>query len=141
MDLGAVFQWCGDHLWTLMAAGLLIVSILVPMVFRSSAEPVALEASDPAIAEATRLAQHSLPVFRQLTTRFPTPMVKVKFVTDTDEVEYLWAIVRVLPKDLHPGTELTIEYENYPVSHRGHLDQRATVTVSEHSRLACCPGG
>lgn len=89
---------------------------------RPEMPPLSLPADDPLILEATRKARESMGRFRAL-LREPhkTAHAKVRFVSSSNEVEYLWSECRALRE-----TEIEVFYTTPPVTHSGRLERLHT---------------
>ncbi len=86
---------------------------------RPAVPPLALDPDDPLMREAVRKARDALPRFRELLDRpHAAAHVKVRFVSSTDETEYLWAELRLLGEN-----EVEVLYTTPPVTHRGRLER------------------
>ena len=89
---------------------------------RPEMPPLALPADDPRILEATRKAKESLSRFRELLRQpHKAANAKVRFVSSSNEVEYLWSECRELRE-----TEIEVLYTTPPVTHSGRLERLHT---------------
>lgn len=86
---------------------------------RPQMPPIALEPDDPLILEATRKATRSIDRLRELMQRpHRSAHAKVRFVSSSDEVEFLWSEIRELR-----DAEIEVLYTTPPVTHTGRLER------------------
>jgi uncharacterized protein YegJ (DUF2314 family) len=113
--------------------GALIVAALVFLylrVFSPRPEfpPLATDPDDPLMREARTRAKVTIPEIQTLQEQFPqSVVVKLRFVSSSGDVEYLWAEVR--------GRKSKYEYDvllvTPPVTHSGHLDRQYVCAVDD----------
>ena len=82
--------------------------------------PLPTSPDDPLLAEAVRKARGSLGEFLSLArAEHDGALVKLRFVSNSQQVEHLWAeLVQVVSDD-----ELEVRLVTPPVTHTGHLDR------------------
>lgn len=104
----------------------LILSIL-GMVFclhfispRPEFMPLLTNPDDPLLKAAMDNAKNTLADFIDLFDKYPhNASIKLKFISNTDQTEYLWAEV----KAKHDEESFAVILVTPPVTHRGHLDR------------------
>ena len=106
----------------LLASGFLVLILLI-LRWRSPRPdfpPLPTAPDDPLLLEALSKAKASLDDFKRL-LREPREhaLVKVRFVSSSNEVEHLWAEVLELPGE----NELGVRLVTPPVTHSGQLDR------------------
>lgn len=89
--------------------------------------PLQTEPDDPVMQEARKAAKVNLP---QFLTLYPDnrerAIVKIKFISNSEQVEYLWGEVR----DIRDG-KADIFLITPPVTHSGRLERGMTVNVAD----------
>jgi uncharacterized protein YegJ (DUF2314 family) len=81
--------------------------------------PLQTEPGDPLLLEARQQARSSLPELRRLIVQYPkNAVLKLTFVSNTDQVEYLWA--EVLERR---EAEYQVRLVTPPVTHAGRLER------------------
>jgi len=108
--------------WILLTVGL-VVLIQLFLRWRSPRPdfpPLPTSPDDPLLQDALSKAQASLDDFKKL-LREPRQdaLVKIRFVSSSNQVEHLWAEVLESPDE----TELGVRLVTPPVTHSGHLDR------------------
>jgi hypothetical protein len=89
---------------------------------RQELPPLQTEPNDPLLLEARTQAKTSLPRFRELLKQYPNNAgIKLRFVSNSNQIEYLWAEVL----EAREG-EYRIHLETLPVTHSGRLDRLYT---------------
>jgi uncharacterized protein YegJ (DUF2314 family) len=90
--------------------------------------PLPTSPDDPLLAEAVRDARASLGEFMSLArTANQGALVKLRFVSNSGQVEHLWAeLLTVISDD-----ELKVRLVTPPVTHLGELDRMYTCTLTE----------
>jgi len=90
--------------------------------------PLATKPDDPFMIEAEARAKATLTEFVAL-ARAPkdNALVKLRFVSNSDQVEHLWAEVLEVVSD----RELKVRLETPPVTHTGHLDRVYVCTLDD----------
>ncbi|TAL32776.1 MAG: DUF2314 domain-containing protein [Alphaproteobacteria bacterium] len=85
--------------------------------------PLETKPDDPLMLEAREKARGSLGEFRRLIGQYPkTGIIKLRFVSNSDQVEYLWAeVLEPLGQDSYKVRLVTP-----PVTHTGQLDRLYT---------------
>ncbi len=82
--------------------------------------PLETKPDDPLLLEAMKLARQKLPQFQDLLSRpYGSALIKLNFVSSTNQVEHLWAEVL---EQLGPG-ELGVRLVTPPVTHEGKLER------------------
>lgn len=106
---------------------LVLVVVALLAVFAGYARPefppLETKPDDPLMMEAREKARGSLGEFRKLIAQYPkTGVIKLRFVSNSDQVEYLWAEV------LEPEGESAwkVRLVTPPVTHTGQLDRLYT---------------
>ncbi|MCB1681356.1 MAG: DUF2314 domain-containing protein [Rhodospirillales bacterium] len=90
--------------------------------------PLVTDPDEPLLKEAMEKAQGTLETFYELLGKFPeNALVKLYFVSNTDQVEHLWA--EVLERE--GEGELKVRLVTPPVTHKGQLDRLYTCTTEE----------
>lgn len=90
--------------------------------------PLATAPDDPLLLKAMSEARSSLAEFLPLARARPeTALVKLRFVSSSDQVEHLWAEVLEVRNDF----ELKVRLVTPPVTHSGELDRLYTCKVSD----------
>jgi uncharacterized protein YegJ (DUF2314 family) len=90
--------------------------------------PLRTSHDDPLMVEALAKAKESMPRFLEL-LRGPKEhaLVKLRFVSSSDQVEHLWAeVLEILEAD-----ELGVRLVTPPVTHSGHLDRLHRCTIDD----------
>jgi hypothetical protein len=89
--------------------------------------PLALAADDPLLVEAVAKAKASIDQFRRL-AEVPgsEPRVKIEFVSNSGETEFLWAEVRKLGAE-----DVEVLYLTPPVTHTGRLERIHTHAMTD----------
>ena len=119
-----------------MSAGLLIaiisgIAVWVYMRIYSPLpefHPLLTSPVDPLMIGALEKSKESIPEFLTLlNSPHENALVKLSFVSSTNEVEYLWAeVIGVVGK-----TELDVNLVTPPVTHSGHLERRYVCNVED----------
>ncbi len=115
-------------LMTLLFA-VLGIAICVNMISpRPEFEPLVTNPDDPLLLEALQKAKDTLGTFYALMEKFPqNALVKLHFVSNTQQVEHLWA--EVLGRAGDDG--LNVRLVTPPVTHKGHLDRLYTCKTED----------
>lgn len=81
--------------------------------------PLKTDPDDPLLLEAVKRAREGLPRFKELLSQpRDHALVKLRFVSSSDQVEHVWAeVIEVLGPD-----ELGVRLVTPPVTHEGRLD-------------------
>lgn len=83
--------------------------------------PLETRPDDPLLAEAREQAKASLPRFRELLKQYPKDgIIKLRFVSNSGQVEYLWAEVLEPPVE---GSDYKVRLMTPPVTHSGTLER------------------
>lgn len=110
-------------LLVLLVAGLLWYRSLS----RPQYPPLATEPDDPLLLEARERARASIPRFRELLAAHPgNGILKLRFVSNSDQVEYLWAEVLAVTPSGYDVRLITP-----PVTHSGTLERLRSCTDDE----------
>jgi len=89
--------------------------------------PLPTDPDDPLLQEARDKARESLPQMLDLYGDFPEQtLVKIKFITNSDQVEYLWGELKEIQ-----GNEARIFLATPPISHSGKLDRNMVVEIDK----------
>jgi uncharacterized protein YegJ (DUF2314 family) len=109
--------------YTLLLLAVLAIGVLAFLRWREAQPefaPLQTKPDDPLMLEAMKLARERLPQFQDLLSRpYKSALVKLNFVSSTNQVEHLWA--EVLEK-LESG-ELGVRLVTPPVTHEGELER------------------
>lgn len=90
--------------------------------------PLLTKPDDPLLKSASQQAQETLSHFFDLYKKFPEDaLVKLHFVSNTDQVEYLWAEVVEQDND----QQLQVRLVTPPVTHKGELDRLYTCEMKD----------
>lgn len=90
--------------------------------------PLTTNPDDPLLLDAMEKAKSSLPLFFELLEKFPqNALVKLYFVSNTQQVEHLWA--EVLSRTGEDG--LNVRLVTPPVTHKGHLERLYTCKTAD----------
>ena len=105
----------------------LVALVMLVLFYSGSAQPefptLDTKPDDPLLLEARAKARGSLAEFRSLLTQYPkTGIVKLKFTSNSNQVEYLWA--EVLEQDGEKAYKVRLMTP--PVTHAGPLDRLYT---------------
>jgi len=105
----------------------LVALVMLVLFYSGSARPeyppLETKPDDPLLLEAREKARGSLAEFRHLLSRYPkNGIIKLKFISNANQVEYLWAEV------LEPDGEKAwkVRLATPPVTHTGPLDRLYT---------------
>lgn len=113
---------------TLLVAVLGIALCLNAISPRPEFEPLITKPDDPMLLEAMQKARDTLDSFYGLLEKFPeNALVKLHFVSNTQQVEHLWA--EVLGRSAEGG--LNVRLATPPVTHKGHLDRLYTCEIKD----------
>lgn len=106
--------------WILLAVGIFVLIVLRWRSPRPDFPPLPTAPDDPLLLEALSKARASLDDFKRL-LREPKDhaLVKIRFVSSSNQVEHLWAEVLEVISD----TELGVRLVTPPVTHSGQLDR------------------
>jgi uncharacterized protein YegJ (DUF2314 family) len=118
-----------------MAAAGIVVVILVLLLLvafghyaRPEFPPLETKPDDPLLLEARAKARASLDEFRRLLVQYPkTGIIKLKFTSNSNQVEYLWA--EVLEPEGDSGYKVRLMTP--PVTHTGQLDRLYTCRLDD----------
>lgn len=90
--------------------------------------PLQTRSDDPLLIEAVSKARATVDRFLTLARQpHDGALVKLHFVSSTDQVEHLWAEVLSVLSD----TELEVRLVTPPVTHKGRLDRLYTCTIED----------
>lgn len=90
--------------------------------------PLMTDPDDPLMIEAEEKAKATLPQFFELYEKFPeNALVKLFFVSNTDQVEHLWA--EVLGREGEDS--LKVRLVTPPVTHKGTIERLYTCTIAD----------
>lgn len=119
-----------------MTTGLVIAALVILGIYfylrvfspQPDFPPLETSPDDPLMLEALEKARASLPEFLRL-ARQPAQsiIVKLQFVSNSGEVEHLWAEVL----EVISNTEFDIRLVTPPVTHSGHLDRRYVCKIDD----------
>jgi len=89
--------------------------------------PLPTDPDDPLLKEARDKARESLPQMLDLYKSFPEQsLVKIKFISNSDQVEYLWGELKEVQ-----GNKAKVFLVTPPVSHSGKLDRNMEVDIDK----------
>lgn len=104
------------------------IALLRWWLWRPSYAPMMTEPNDPLMLQAMESARESLPRFKELLSqRWQSALIKLRFVSSSNEVEHLWAeVLEVLGED-----ELGVRLVTPPVTHVGVLHRLHRCTFDD----------
>ena len=118
-------------MWGVIIFILVIIgSLLYVRVFspRPDFPPLDTRPDDPLLIEAMEKARASLPQFLELARQQQdSALVKLRFVSNSDQVEHVWAELLRVPSD----TELDVRLVTPPVTHSGRLERLYTCNLDD----------
>jgi uncharacterized protein YegJ (DUF2314 family) len=89
--------------------------------------PLATDPDDPLLKDARDKARESLPQMLDLFRDYPEQtLVKIKFVSNSDQVEYLWGELKEVQDN-----KATLFLVTPPISHSGKLDRNMVVDFDD----------
>ncbi|WP_018607510.1 DUF2314 domain-containing protein [Uliginosibacterium gangwonense] len=95
---------------------------------RTDYQPLLTEPDDPLMQDAFAQARATLEQFRTLLgAPHKHALVKLRFSSDSEQVEHIWADVLAQPV----ADELEISIATAPVSHKGRFERRCTCRLDE----------
>lgn len=95
---------------------------------RSDNQPLLAEPDDPLMQEAFAQARATVAQFRTLLAApHKHALVKLRFTSDTEQVEHIWAEVLTQPVT----DELMVSIATAPLSHKGKFETRRTCRIDE----------
>jgi len=95
---------------------------------RTDHQPLLADANDPLMQEAFAQAHTTLDQFRTLLAApHKHALVKLRFTSEADEAEHIWAEVLAQPV----ADELTVSIATAPISHKGKFERRRTCRLDE----------
>ncbi len=109
----------GVLVFVLFAVGVFVaLRVISP---RPEFPPLETVPDDPLLLAAQEKARAGLPQFQDLFAKYPqNALVKLRFVSNSDNVEHLWAEV----KNQVSGSEYDVLLVTPPVTHSGRLERR-----------------